>query len=75
MPDKFIVTKKQKKKDEKHVIMTIRMEREMQDQFSKLAGESEYSRNELICMALRFALDHLEFIPQTDAEPDSNDPA
>ncbi|MEH2928864.1 CopG family transcriptional regulator [Candidatus Ventrimonas sp. KK005] len=28
------------------------------------AAKSDRSRNELMCMALRYALDHLEFIPE-----------
>ena len=38
--------------------------RAVQEQFDKLSAKSERSRNELMCMALRFALEHLEFIPE-----------
>lgn len=65
MADNFVVRPK-RKKDEKYVIMTIRMERQLQEGFNKLAEKSDHSRNELMCMALRFALDHLEFIPNED---------
>lgn len=34
--------------------------------FDKLAVKSERSRNELMCMALRYALEHLEFIPNSE---------
>ena len=64
MSAKFIVThRKYDKKEDKSVIMTIRMYREIQEAFDRLAAQSDRSRNELMCMALRYALDHLEFVP------------
>ena len=64
MSDKFIVThRKYDKKEDKSVIMTIRMDREIQEAFDRLAAQSDRSRNEFMCMALRYALDHLEFVP------------
>ena len=63
MPDKFIVRrKKTEKKEDKSVVMTLRLDRELQEAFDKLAIQSDRSRNELMCMALRFALEQLEFI-------------
>lgn len=68
MPDKFIVRrKKAEKKEDKSVVMTLRLDRELQEAFDKLAMQSDRSRNELMCMALRFALEQLEFITD-DAE-------
>lgn len=65
MENKFEVRpKKFDKKEDKSVIMTIRIERELQEEFDKLAGKSDRSRNELIGMALRYALNNLEFIPE-----------
>lgn len=65
MDNKFVVRpKKFDKKEDKSVIMTIRIDRELQEEFDKLAGKSDRSRNELIGMALRYALDNLEFIPE-----------
>ena len=43
----------------------LRIDRELQEEFDALAAKSDRSRNELMCMALRYALDHLVFIPQT----------
>lgn len=48
--------------------MTLRMDRELQEKFDVLSAKSDRSRNELMCMALRYALDHLEFIPDDEAE-------
>ena len=40
--------------------MTIRLERELQEQYDDLSAKSGRSRNELMCMALRYALDKSE---------------
>lgn len=65
MPEKFIVhQKKPDRKEDKSVIMTLRLDRELQEEFDALAAKSDRSRNELMCMALRYALDNLEFIPE-----------
>lgn len=64
MADKFIVKQKSAdRKEDKSVVMTIRIDRELQEAFDSLAVKSDRSRNELIGMALRYALDHLEFVP------------
>lgn len=69
MYDKFIVRpKKSDKKEDRTVIMTLRMDRKLQEKFDMLSAKSDRSRNELMCMALRYALDHLEFIPDDEAE-------
>ena len=63
--DKFVVRqKKPDKKEDKSIVMTLRLDRELQEEFDSLAAKSDRSRNELMCMALRYALDHLEFIPE-----------
>lgn len=59
MEKKFIV--RPKNEDDK-VIMTIRIEKELQEKYDDLAGKSNRSRNELICMALRYALENVEFL-------------
>lgn len=72
MYDKFVVRpKKSDKKEDKTVIMTLRMDRKLQEEFDMLSAKSDRSRNELMCMALRYALDHLEFIPDDEAEEES----
>ena len=56
MNSKFVVTPK----EDKTVTMTIRIDRTLQDEFNDLAAKTNRSRNELINMALRFAIDHME---------------
>ena len=67
MSDKFVVRRKStENKEDKSVVMTLRLDRELQERFDKLAAQSDRSRNELMCMALQYALEHLEFIPDAD---------
>lgn len=71
MAEKFVVhQKKPEKKEDKSVIMTLRLDRELQEEFDALAAKSDRSRNELMCMALRYALDNLEFVPE---EPENRE--
>ncbi len=53
---KFIIIPK----EDKGVTMTIRIDRELQEKYNKLAAKTNHSRNELICMALQYALDNME---------------
>ncbi len=58
----FIVTHKDKvKKDDKTVTMTLRIDRDLQQQYDELSTKSGHSRNQLMNMALRYALDRLKF--------------
>lgn len=67
MTDKFIVTpKKSDKKEDTHIVMTLRLEKDIQQEFDKLSAKSDRSRNELMGMALRFALDNLEFVHEKE---------
>ena len=54
--NKFIVTPK----EDKAVTMTIRIDRTLQEKYNELAAKTNHSRNELIGMALKYALDHME---------------
>lgn len=54
--EKFIVTPK----EDKAVTMTIRIDRTLQEEYNELSARTNRSRNELISMALRYALDHME---------------
>ena len=56
MVDKFIVTPK----EDKSVTMTIRIEKTLQEQYNALSEKTNRSRNELINMALRYALENME---------------
>lgn len=53
---KFIITPK----EEKAVTMTIRIDRALQEKYNELSAKTNRSRNELIGMALQFALEHME---------------
>lgn len=54
--NKFIVTPK----EDKAVTMTIRIDRTLQEKYNELASRTNHSRNELIGMALQYALDNME---------------
>ena len=72
MGDKFVVTpKRNDRKEDKSIVMTLRMDRELQERFDVLAAKSHRSRNELMCMALKYALEHLEFIDSDKENIDS----
>lgn len=65
MKEKFVVRpKKRVPKEDTSILMTLRMDRKLQQEYDALSAKSDRSRNELMCMALRYALDHLEFIPE-----------
>ena len=53
---KFIITPK----DDKSVSMTIRIDRSLQEQYDKLSARTNRSRNELIGMALKYAIENME---------------
>lgn len=54
--EKLIITPK----EDKAVTMTIRIDRTLQEKYNQLASQTNRSRNELINIALKFALEHLE---------------
>lgn len=62
MPDKFIVQPKSSDvKHDKAAVVSVRLERELLEKYGEVAAKSKRSRNEVICMALRYAIDNLEF--------------
>lgn len=54
--DKFII----KPKEDKSITMTIRIDRTLQERYNELSRKTNRSRNELIGMALEYALDNME---------------
>ena len=54
--EKFIITPK----EEKSVTMTIRIDKTIQEQYNELSRKTNRSRNELINLALQYALDNME---------------
>lgn len=65
MDEKFIIRPKRNiKKEDNSINMSIRLDKSLQAEFDKLASKSNYSRNELMCMALKYALDNLKFVSE-----------
>lgn len=58
---KFVITPK----EDKTVTMTIRIDTALQEEYNKLAARTNRSRNELIGMALQYALDNMEIQDDT----------
>lgn len=54
--NKFVITPK----EDKTVTMTIRIDRAIQEKYNELSAKTNRSRNELIGMALQFAIDNME---------------
>ena len=54
--EKFIITPK----EDKTVTMTIRIDRALQEKYNELSARTNRSRNDLISMALQYALDNME---------------
>lgn len=54
--EKFVIIPK----EDKAVTMTIRIDRTLQEAYNALSVKTNRSRNELIGMALQYALDHME---------------
>ena len=53
---KFVVVPK----DDRAVTMTIRIDKSLQEKYDQLSAQTNRSRNELIGMALQYALDNME---------------
>ena len=54
--EKFVITPK----EDKTVTMTIRIDRALREKYNDLSAKTNRSRNELISMALQYALDNME---------------
>ncbi len=54
--EKFVVVPK----EDRAITMTIRIERALQEKYNDLSTKTNRSRNELIGMALQYALDNME---------------
>jgi len=61
--DKFIVKHKDlETKEDRTVTMTLRIDKGLQWDYDELAHKSGRSRNEVMNMALKYAIEHLEFL-------------
>lgn len=54
--EKFVI----ESKEDKAITMTIRIDRVLQERYNELSVKTNRSRNELIGMALKYALDNME---------------
>lgn len=54
--EKFVI----EPKEDKAITMTIRIDRVLQERYNELSVKTNRSRNELIGMALKYALDNME---------------
>ena len=63
---KFTVTRKPEYKEEKSVNMTLRINKELQKKYDEWAYKTNRSRNELMCMALAYALENIEFVNESE---------
>ena len=61
--NKFIIIPK----EDKAVTMTIRIDRTIQEKYNELSAKTNRSRNELISMALQYALDNMEIQSKTQS--------
>lgn len=61
---KFKVTKRQGDKEEKSITMSLRLDKELQKQYDEWAIKTNRSRNELMCMALTYAIENIELIDE-----------
>lgn len=59
---KFTVTRKPEYREDKSTNMTLRINKELQKQYDEWAIKTNRSRNELMCMALSYAIENIEFI-------------
>jgi predicted transcriptional regulator len=60
---KFIVTKRSNTKEDTSVIMSIRVNRDLQERLDKIAYKTNRSRNEIVNLALNYAVENAEIEP------------
>lgn len=65
---KFTVTRKSEYREDKSVNMTLRINRELQKQYDEWASKTNRSRNDLMCRALAFAMENIEFVEDEQEE-------
>ena len=63
-PKKFKVSKRPQYTEDKSVTMSLRLDKELQKQYDEWAIKTNRSRNELMCMALAYAIENIEYIDE-----------
>lgn len=75
MEKKFVIRPKERERPDKPCIVTsLRWSQALQEEYDKVAYKSGRSRNELICMALRYALENVK-IEEMAAEEQASEEA
>lgn len=65
MADKFVIPRlKNYPYKEEYTTTSLRLPLELLKRYDDLSAKSTYSRNKLMCMALQYALQNLEFLPE-----------
>lgn len=67
-PKKFTVSKKSAYREEKSVNMTLRIDKKLQKKYDEWANTTNRSRNELMCMALSYAMENIELLEESKKE-------
>jgi len=62
----FKVTRKPEYREDKSMNISIRINKNLVKQYDEWSTKTNRSRNELICMALGYALENIEFIDNED---------
>lgn len=65
-PKKFRVARKSTYKEERTVMMSLRIDRELQERYDEWAIKTNRSRNQLMNMALEYAIDQIELSDMED---------
>lgn len=65
-PKKFTVARKSTYKEDRSVTMSIRIDRELQERYDEWAIKTNRSRNQLMNMALEYAIDQIELSDMED---------
>lgn len=48
-------------KEDEHIVISVRVKRKYLEKYDSLSVKYDCSRNKMICAALQYALEHLEF--------------
>ena len=59
---KFRVSRKSNYKEDKSINMSLRIDKNLQKQYDDWALKTNRSRNELMCLALEYAINNIELI-------------
>lgn len=55
------------RKEDEHIVFSVRMKRKYLEKYDSLSAKYDCSRNKMICAALQYALEHLEFTVEIES--------